>query len=98
MSDPADPKPGIGRGCDDGHQVAVLGRAHLTIGFLPRLPGWHEDDSRTGPNRDGNLTRCHKVASGGIGSNGASIIPSRRGCVDAVTSLAIYRSAERSLC
>src|SRR4249919_3673235 len=59
--DPADPKPGIRRGRDDGHQVAVLGGAHLTIGFLPRLPGWHEDDLGQ-PESNGNLTRCHKVA------------------------------------
>ena len=42
--DPADREPRVGRGGDDRHQVAVLGRADLAVGLLPRLAGGHEDD------------------------------------------------------
>ena len=42
--DPADREPRVGRGGDDRHQVAVLGRADLALGLLPRLAGRHEHD------------------------------------------------------
>ena len=42
--DAADREPRVGRRGDDRHQVAVLGRADLALGLLPRLAGRHEDD------------------------------------------------------
>src|SRR6476661_9696159 len=42
--DPAHREAGVGGGGDDGHEVAVLGRADLALVLLPRLTGGHEDD------------------------------------------------------
>ena len=39
----------------------MLGGTYLTIGFLPRLSGRHENDLGQ-PESSGDLTRCHKVA------------------------------------
>src|SRR3569833_807083 len=46
-----DRERGVGRGRDDRHQVAVLGRGRLAPLFHPRLTGRHEDD----------LVQCEQV-------------------------------------
>src|SRR6476469_10807032 len=59
--DSAHPEAGIRRRREDGHEVAVLGGTHLTIGLLPRLSGRHKNDLGQ-PESRGDLTRCHEVA------------------------------------
>ena len=58
--DPADREPRVGRRRDDRHQVAVLGRADLPVGLLPRLAGGHEDDL-VQPEEPCDLARRHQV-------------------------------------
>src|SRR5919202_975083 len=41
---PAGGEPRVGRSCDDGHEIAVFGRADRTLIFLPRDSGRHKHD------------------------------------------------------
>ena len=59
--DPADREPRVGRRGDDRHEVAVLGRADLALGLLPRLTGRHEDDL-VEPEQPGDLAGGDEVA------------------------------------